>query len=142
MNDKETKQYLFAQRQHIAILAMLVIEFILGVTLGTLAPYTPHKSSTAHSIILDIHIGIGVLLIGAGITRLVLAYRWHPNVRLAAVLGLVSIIGAFTSGEAAIHGGGDTAVFLMAMFFITAIICYGVSLMGLRKTSSTSHGLS
>jgi hypothetical protein len=55
--NKETKRYLFTTRQHIAILTMLVVEFVLGVTLGTLAPYNSYKTSTAHTIILDIHIG-------------------------------------------------------------------------------------
>jgi hypothetical protein len=132
--EKEIKRYLFTKGQHIAILTMLVIEFILGVTLGTLAPYTPDKTNMPHIITLDMHIGLGVLLLSAGLVRLVLAYRWHPNLRLLATLGLASIIGAFASGEATVYGnGGDIAVFMMSMFFIAAAIIYGLSFAALRK---------
>lgn len=135
--EKEVKRYLFTKRQHIAILTMLIVEFILGVTLGTLAPYTPHQVSTAHIITLDVHIGVGVLLLSAGMVRLVLAYRWNQNVKLLAILGLLSIVGAFTTGEATVQGGGDVAVFLMSMFFIAAAVIYGFSLSGLRKPKVT-----
>jgi cytochrome b561 len=128
----QTKSTSFFIRQNIAILVMLIIEFILGVLLTTVVPYHANNVSTAHKILLDVHIGLGVLLLGAAIVRLVLACKQRKLITLSAV-GLVALVGAFGSGEASIHGGGNTAVLLMALFFIAALIVYGTSLLRLKS---------
>ena len=130
--EKSTGRYVFTKRQHIALLTMLSVEFTLGVLLGTIVPYMPHTVSTAHTIILDTHIGLGILLLSTATVRLVLACLWR-GLRLRAVIGLLLVIGAFASGESSVHGGGDTAVFVMAICFLLAFLLYGQTLYTLKK---------
>ncbi len=129
------KRYLFTKRQLIALVIMLSIEFILGVVLGTFAPYDSHNVSVAHTVTLDIHIAVGILLLSAAAVRLVLACMWH-SLRVQAVIGLALMVGAFGSGEASIHGGGHAAVFSMAVCFLFAFLLYGQTRYKLKSQTS------
>ncbi len=121
-----------ANRQLKGLIISLAIEFILGVILTTLVNYDSSKHSAAQTGFLVAHVVVAVGIIVGAIIQTVMSIKWHA-LRAASSIGLLSSVGAFASGEAAAKNGSDIAVFVMAMCFITAFICYGYSLLALKR---------
>ena len=109
------------------MMALLVLEFILGITLTTIINYDPNKHSAVQTDFLIAHVVIGVGLLAGAIARLVVAIR-TKFLLAPSVIGLGSIIAAFAAGVVAANSGSGIAVFLMALFFLAAFISYGYSL--------------
>ena len=117
----------FVQRQLRGLMAALVVEFILGVTLTTLINYDPNKHSAVQTTFLVLHIIVAIgILIGA-ITRFVFSIRSH-TLQGASTVGLISVLVAFAGGGVAAGNGNNLAVFLMALGFVIAFISYGYSI--------------
>lgn len=110
------------------LLAVLSVEYILGVALTTIISYDPAKPTTVQTIFLVSHIVLAIGILAGAIVQVVLALRRHRLLMLSTV-GILSVVSCLISGSLAARGGSDIAVFLMAIFFFVAMLCYGRSLM-------------
>ncbi len=128
-----TSQIRTANRQLKGLVIALGIEFILGVILTTLVSYDSSKHSAVQTGFLVAHVVVAIGIIVGAIIQVVMSIKWR-TLRAAASIGLLGAVGAFGSGEAAVKNGSNVAVFVMAMCFIVAFICYGYSLLALKRT--------
>lgn len=121
------KSISIATRQLRGIMAFLVIEFVLGITLTTLIGYNQNKHSGVQTGFLIAHIVVGIGLLLGAIARLVVSIR-EKYLVVPSIVGLLSIVAAFVSGIIAANNSSGIAVFFMALFFVVAFVAYGSSL--------------
>ena len=122
-----------SQEQMMAIrlrgmMAVLVVEFILGVTLGTFWAYDPTVAtqSRAVMVVLDIHMLLALGLLVGSIFAIVGTVKAESSKLTASVIGLLCILGATSGGEMVVHSSHQNlGIFLMAMFFLAALLTYG-----------------
>ena len=124
---EQPKERMMAMRLR-GMMAALVIEFITGVTLGTFWAYDPTVTtqSRAVSIILGIHILLAIGLIIGSITALFGAIKTKAAKLKTILLGFICILGAAVSGSVVVNTSHQNlGIFLMAMFFLAALLIYG-----------------
>ena len=114
-------------RQIRGVMAFLVLEFVLGITLTTIINYNPNNHSAVQTGFVIAHIIVGVGLLAGAIARLAVSLR-TKFLQIPSIIGFGSVIAAFAAGVVAANSGSGVAVFLMALFFLVAFISYGYSL--------------
>lgn len=118
-----TGQAASEKRQLLGLNTALVAEFILGAGLTTFVNFSPGKPGITQAVFLIAHIVIGVGLLAGSTARLVMSLRRHRD-QLLSALGLLSLAGAFACGGISSSDGSTAAAFLMACFFVAALIIY------------------
>jgi hypothetical protein len=123
-------------------LGLVVIEFLLGMSLNlfVVLPTGAPASILASSPLLDIHLVVGVLLLGIATNAVRLAARARSGTALVASgVGLVSGVGAFAAGMAFAFGGpSNIASFAMSLGFAGLLVAAGY-LMSLRTREIASR---
>jgi hypothetical protein len=111
----------------IGLVAMLVIQFILGMiyNLYGTAPTSKKSIGLFSSPMMALHVVLGILLFVAAVVLLIRAIgaRHSLSIWLSAV-GLVSIIGAGFSGLGFAGSGAASASLGMSLAFALALVCY------------------
>ena len=124
----------------IGLVAMLVIQFILGMiyNLYGTAPTSKKSIELFSSPLIALHVVLGILLFLAAVAHLVRAIgaRHRPSVWLSAV-GLVSIIGAGFAGLGFTGSGAAGASLGMSLAFALALVCYIALLVVLAPASGS-----
>jgi hypothetical protein len=128
----DTKVKAKTRRQLIGLLSVLALEFIFGVILTTLINFDPTKQSTVQTVFIVIHIIIGLGITIGALIQLVVSLK-NRYLRGASTVGLISVLGAMTTGSIAARDSANTAVFLMALFFLIAFAAYGYGLVTMDK---------
>jgi heme A synthase len=122
-------------------LTMLVIQFVLGTaySLYGTAPTSSKSVGMFSSPLLALHVVNGILLIIAAIMLVVRAIqaRHRPSI-VTTVVGLLVILGAFSSGESFIGNGSNGASLSMAILTAVAMLCYATNLVILGKPGASS----
>lgn len=119
-----------------ATFVMLVIQFGLGiyVNLFVTVPGADHGGELGQAVAngpagLTLHIAVGLLLVVAAIGFLVQAVRArHAGLITAAVVGLLTMVGAAVAGSAFTNAGHDSASMAMGVLAVAGLLCYGISL--------------
>ncbi len=111
----------------IGLVAMLVIQFILGMVYnlyGT-APTSKKSIGLFSSPVMALHVILGILLFAAAVFQVIRAVgaRHGLSIWLSAT-GLVSIIGAGFSGLGFAGSGAASASLGMSLAFALALACY------------------
>ena len=124
----------------IGLVAMLVIQFILGMiyNLYGTAPTSKKSIGLFSSPVIALHVILGILLFVAAVAHLVRAIgaRHSPSIWLSAV-GLVSIIGAGFAGLGFAGSGAAGASLGMSLAFALALVCYIALLVVLAPASGS-----
>jgi hypothetical protein len=112
-------------------LVMLIIQFAVGT--GVNLYISPHKGGVGEAFsngpLLAIHAVLGLLLILAAISQLVLAIRVRNTAIIAvSAVGLVAIVAAAFSGAGFLSDQADSSSFGMAMATAVAMLCYAICL--------------
>jgi hypothetical protein len=110
------------------MVGVLAVEFVLGVTLGTFWAYDPTAAmqSQAVTTVLDIHMLLALGLLVGSISAIIGAAKAKSPKLTASVIGLLCILGATAGGELVVHSAHQNlGVFLMAIFFLAALLTYG-----------------
>jgi predicted transporter len=110
------------KRQIRGISIGLVVEFILGVMLASVAAAdeTAKHQSTLHSVTLGLHMLIGLGLVIGSIVQAAMA-RQYPAVRAKLIAGSVAIIVAFAAGMSVVAFDSSWGVLIMGLGFIVAL---------------------
>lgn len=127
-----------------ATFVILVIQSVLGifVNLYVTVPSADHLQGFGQTVVnapagLTLHIALGLMLILATLGFLVQAIlARQPALIAAAVLGLLSMIGAAASGGTFTRSGQDDASMAMAALAAVGLLCYGTSLFLLPRPAS------
>jgi len=135
------------RRAGFAAFVMLVVQFALGiyVNLYVTVPSADHGHGVGQAIAngpagLTLHVVLGLLLILAALGFLVRAIlARHSALIVAAVLGLIAMIGAAASGSAFTGSGRDGASMAMAALAAVGMLCYGTSLFLLPRSAAGTH---
>lgn len=125
---------------------LLVAQFILGsyVSVFVTVPKADHGQGAAQALAngpvgLTVHIVLGLLLILAAIGFLAQSIvSRRKAVIVAAVLGLLAMIGAAGSGSAFTGNGQNAASMTMAALAGVGLLCYGTALFLLPNPESKS----
>jgi len=116
----------------VPLLALLAVEFLLGMALNLLVTIPSGSPATilATSPWLDVHIAVGVMLLGLLARVLTLGTRQKDrSALLAGALGLVSGVGAFVAGLSFAFGGGSpNASYVMSVGFAGLLVSAGILL--------------
>jgi hypothetical protein len=134
-----------AFRGHIvAILVLLVIEFVLGMYTALFVEFPDSLAngnawawSMSQSPAVLVHIIVGTLLLLAALVVLVLSFLLRSRAAiLTGVLGFVTIAVAYLSGSTFLADiNQDMYSFSMALGFIAAAVVYGVGYYLLRPAA-------
>jgi hypothetical protein len=113
------------RRASIAILAMLGVQFVVGMAVNLYTDLGPNGESVGHAlshagVVFDIHVVLGVLIVLRALHALARAFatRRRPAV-FAAAAGALAVVGAFAAGM--IFVGTNHAALSLAMAFLTAL---------------------
>ncbi len=110
-------------------LALVLIEFLLGMLLNLFAalPSGSPTSILAASPLLDVHVAIGVLLLGIGANSVRLASATRSRAALVvSSVGVVSGVGAVVAGMAFAFGSqSPLASFAMSVGFVGLLVAAG-----------------
>jgi hypothetical protein len=136
------------RRAGFAAFVMLVVQFALGsyVNLYVTVPAADHGHGFGQAIAngpigLTLHIVLGLLLILAALGFLVQAIlARRPALIVAAVLGLLAMVGAAASGSSFTGSGRDGASMAMAALAALGLLCYGTILFLLPSPAADSQG--
>jgi hypothetical protein len=124
----------------IGLVAMLVIQFILGIiyNLYGTAPTSKKSIGLFSGPVIALHVILGILLFLAAVAQLVRAIGapHRPSIWLSAV-GLVSIIGAGFAGLGFAGSGAAGASLGMSLAFALALVCYIALLVVLAPASGS-----
>lgn len=124
------------RRNSVAILLMLLAQYLLGMAVNlfdTVPDADQHRGipgSAFHAFIrsplgLAFHAILGTLLVVAALSVSLRAWRTRSTkATVAAVFGLVFVLGAWTSGAAFVDESSDTSSFVMALLTGLAAACY------------------
>lgn len=115
------------------LVAVLTVQFILGVLLTTVIDYNADKATTVQNIVLGTHIFLGVYILVIASIRLTKAYQWKTLIK-ESWWGLGSVIVAFSAGSVASQNGNTWATLVMALGFVVALLSYGKALVSLNST--------
>jgi hypothetical protein len=111
----------------IGLVAMLVIQFILGIiyNLYGTAPTSKKSIGLFSSPTIALHVILGILLFLAALAQLIRAIgaRHRLSIWLSAI-GFVSIIGAGFAGLGFAGSGAASASLGMSLAFALALVCY------------------
>jgi uncharacterized membrane protein len=134
------------ERLAVGMFFLLAVEFVLGMTLGLFATFSPNSSVVAiltSNPVLDLHILLALLIIGIAIRAMTLARGEHDRTPLfASALALVSAIIATISGWAFTFDGQNSgASFVMALGFL-GVLAGAFILRGPRSGQTSSPGAS
>lgn len=116
------------------IIILLLVEFILGVLLTTVINFQPHKYSALQTIVLALHIIIGIALIAGSIAH-VITTRSSNLLGLKPIKGVIFTLTAFIAGGISTDSGNSWAVLIMALGFGAAITNYGLSYIKIKAVS-------
>jgi hypothetical protein len=132
------------RRAGFATFVLLVVQFALGmyVNLYVTVPGADHGHGFGQALTngpagLTVHIILGLLLILAALgfaVQAVLARQ--PALITAAVLGLLTMIGATASGSSFTGNGQNGASMTMAVLSAVGLLCYGTSLFLLARPAA------
>ena len=124
----------------IGLVAMLVIQFILGMiyNLYGTAPTSKKSIGLFSTPVIALHVILGILLFLAAVAQLVRAIgaRHSPSIWLSGI-GLVSIIGAGFAGLGFTGSGAASASLGMSLAFALALVCYIALLVVLAPASGS-----
>ena len=111
----------------LGLVVLLITQYVLGVAYnlyGT-APTPTKKVKLFSSALLGAHVIVGTLLVLVAIYVVVVSIRARERVPVtASILGLASIIGAWTSGSAFTQNGESGFSMAMAALTAVALLCY------------------
>lgn len=125
------------RRSAFALLVLLIIEYGVGMTVnlyvkapaasGVGQAFGRALTQGAPALVLHVVIGLG-LIVGAVVllVRAVLSRR--RGVAVAALIGLLALLGAAFNGASFVANGSDGASLGMAMLAGLALLCYGTVL--------------
>jgi hypothetical protein len=136
------------RRAGFAAFVMLVVQFALGiyVNLYVTVPAADQGHGFGQVITngpvgLTLHIVLGLLLILAALGFLVQAIlARRPTLIVAAVLGLLAMVGAAASGSSFTGSGRDDASMAMAALAALGLLCYGTALFLLPAPAADGQG--
>lgn len=135
MNKAKVDTKIEKQIRHLII--MLLVAFVLGVFLTTVIAYDPTKHSTVQTVFLVAHILVAVDLLVTAFVHVLKSRKTHI-LGVKPIAGLVCIFGAFGSGSVAAQNSSDVSVLVMSLFFVAALVIYGLSYLSLQSASSTN----
>lgn len=131
------------RRAGLATFVLLVAQFALGMYVNL--DVTVPKADSGHGFAqamsngpagLAAHIGLGLLLILAALGFLVQTILVkRPALIVAAVVGLLSMIGAAASGASFTSNGQNSASITMAVLTVLGLLCYGIALFMLGRAA-------
>jgi len=132
------------RRASFAAFVMLVVQFALGiyVNLYVTLPSADHGHGLGQAITngpagLTVHIVLGLLLILSALGFVVQAIlARQPALIVAAVLGLLAMIGAAASGSSFTGSGRDSDSMAMAVLAAVGLLCYGTTLFLLPRPAA------
>jgi hypothetical protein len=128
----------------VGLVAMLVLEFILGViyNLYGTAPTAKKSIGLFSSPDLALHVVLGILLLVAAVVQLIRAVgaRQALSIWLSAI-GLVAIVDAGSAGLAFTGNGANGASLNMALAFAVALGCYVALLVVLAPAATPAKAL-
>jgi hypothetical protein len=117
----------------------LIVQFVLGVILATYAAFNPelagNKQAPIHYIFLALHVLVALTLVLGSVYIVVLATKsakagWKKQ----AWIGLVAIWIAFAGGTMIFSPDLETtAIFVMSLGFIVALVDYGSMYFALKS---------
>jgi hypothetical protein len=131
-------------------LLLLSIEIVLGmaVNLFVKLPAGDKGSSmfagfaaafTAGPVSVAIHAVVGTLIVLASISVLIRAISTRSGLQIAlAIVGLLAVIGAWTSGAGFVGNGDDSASFSMATLTAIAIAAYASALFAVPAVAAAT----
>jgi hypothetical protein len=136
------------RRASFATFILLVVQFTVGiyVNLYISVPKADHGHGVGQAIAngpagLTLHIVLGLLLILAAAGFLVQAIlSRQPALIAAAVLGLLTMLGAAGSGSTFTGSGHNGASMAMAALAAAGLLCYGTSLFLLAGPAASEPG--
>jgi hypothetical protein len=126
------------QRTSREALTALGVQFLLGMGANLIGPPSESSgaSSAVASIVLGLHVLVGVGLVVVGV-RVLLAARSQGLGRRAALWALVVTVGTFLVGVGTMLTGSEWLSFLMAAGFLAGAALYvGTYVLGVRGASS------
>jgi len=139
---KSSVKLLRAFRGHmLAILVLLVIEFVLGMYTALFVAFPDSLVngnawawSMSQSPVVLLHVILGTLLALAAVVVLVLSFLLRSRAALlTGVLGFAAMAVAYLSGATFLSDvNQDLYSFTMALGFIAAAVVYGVGYYGMR----------
>ena len=142
---KSSAKLMRAFRGHmLAILVMLVVEFVLGMYTALFVAFPDSLVngnawawSMSQSPVVLLHIIVGTLLALAAMVVLVLGFLLRSRAALlTGVLGFVAMAAAYLSGATFLSDvNQDLYSFSMAMGFIAAAVVYGVGYYSMRPAA-------
>ena len=125
----------------LGVVAMLVLQFILGVVYnlyGT-APTAKKSIGLFSSPVLALHVVLGILLFLAAVVLLIRAVGARHGLSIwLTVVGLVSITGAGFAGLGFTGSGANSASLGMSIAFAVALGCYIALLVVLPPAPSST----
>jgi hypothetical protein len=138
----QTERLARLRRSSLGAVVMLIVQFILGMiyNLYGTAPTSKKSIGLFSSPDLALHVILGILLLLAAIGQLVQAIgvRHSLSIWLSA-LGLLAILGAFSSGLGFAGNGAAGASLGMSLAFALALACYVVLVFALPSASGSAR---
>lgn len=114
------------------LVAVLTLQFILGVLLTTVIEFEPDANSLSQKIILIAHMFLGGYLLVIAAIRIIRSYQWRLLI-VESWVGLLAIIVAFGAGSISAQNGNEWATLIMSLGFVVAFLAYGRSLLVTQK---------
>jgi len=142
--DRSMKLFKAFRGHVLAILVLLVIEFVLGMVTAVFVQFPDSLTngnawawSMSQSPAVLVHVIVGTLLFLAALVVLVLGFLLHSRTTvLTGVLGFAAILVAYLSGSTFLADiSQDVYSFTMALGFIGAAVVYGVGYHLLRPAA-------
>lgn len=116
---------------------LLLIQYVLGLSYNLFgpAPTPAHPLQMFSNPQLGAHSALGILVVLGSIDMLAAGIRTHRALPLAAVIvGILSILGAFTAGTMFLPAGSDATSMTMGTLTALAILCYTTVLWAPART--------
>ena len=114
------------------LVAVLTLQFILGVLLTTVIEFEPDASSLSQKIVLIAHMFLGGYLLVIAAIRIIRSYQWKSLIA-ESWIGLFAIVVAFGAGSISAQNGNEWAALIMSLGFVVAFLAYGKSLLATNK---------
>ena len=142
--DRSMKLFKAFKGHLLAILVLLVVEFVLGMYTALFVEFPDSLAngnawawSMSQSPVVLLHIIVGTLLFLAALVVLVLSFLLRSKAaNVTGILGFVTIVVAYLSGSTFLADiSQDSYSFTMSLGFIAAAVVYGVGYYLLRPST-------
>jgi hypothetical protein len=118
-------------KQGFGLIMGLAIQFLLGMYINLFVAYPENQDArqywefTKHSPVVMLHLLFGTLLLVGAVAFVVRSYKNNvPSYRLPSVLGLLSLLLAWATGDIFVTSQQDIFSYLMALGFLFGVLSY------------------